>query len=200
MKNLLMLLLLTTTLSAQTVLSDTVYLEKIGNIYYITTTVTYDNLTQTSNKQLLGDSAIAVPTLLNYADFQVNDATYLVRQLVNTEKTRKRLNYYNNLHQQLTNTSIYTSSAKRDSFQLSGDWVLTINGDATNGEIKFNVNERLIFNPSNNKAYLITQNLLLATVNNYISFTFNDVKYELYKIADNKYFSVDSSVKLVKKE
>jgi hypothetical protein len=195
-----MLLLLTTTLSAQTVLSDTVYLEKIGNIYYITTTVTYDNLTQTSNKQLLGDSAIAVPTLLNYADFQVNDATYLVRQLVNTEKTRKRLNYYNNLHQQLTNTSIYTSSAKRDSFQLSGDWVLTINGDATNGEIKFNVNERLIFNPSNNKAYLITQNLLLATVNNYISFTFNDVKYELYKIADNKYFSVDSSVKLVKKE
>jgi len=195
-----MLLLLTTTLSAQTVLSDTVYLEKIGNIYYITTTVTYDNLTQTSNKQLLGDSAIAVPALLNYADFQVNDAAYLVRQLVNTEKTRKRLNYYNNLHQQLTNTSIYTSSAKRDSFQLSGDWVLTINGDATNGEIKFNVNERLIFNPSNNKAYLITQNLLLATVNNYISFTFNDVKYELYKIADNKYFSVDSSVKLVKKE
>jgi len=195
-----MLLLLTTTLSAQTVLSDTVYLEKIGNIYYITTTVTYDNLTQTSNKQLLGDSAIAVPALLNYADFQVNDAAYLVRQLVNTEKTRKRLNYYNNLHQQLTNTSIYNSSAKRDSSQLLGEWVLNIDGDATNGEIKFNVNERLIFNPSNNKAYLITQNLLLATVNNYISFTFNDVKYELYKIADNKYFSVDSSVKLVKKE
>jgi hypothetical protein len=195
-----MLLLLTTTLSAQTVLSDTVYLEKIGNIYYITTTVMYDNLTQTSNKQLLGDSAIAVPALLNYADFQVNDAAYLVRQLINTEKTRKRLNYYNNLHQQLTNKSLYTSSAKRDSFQLSGDWVLTIDGNATNGEIKFNVNERLIFNPSNNKAYLITQNLLLATVNNYISFTFNDVKYELYKIADNKYFSVDSSVKLIKKE
>jgi hypothetical protein len=195
-----MLLLLTTTLSAQTVLSDTVYLEKIGNIYYITTTVTYDNLTQTSNKQLLGDSAIAVPALLNYADFQVNDAAYLVRQLVNTEKTRKRLNYYNNLHQQLTNKPIYVSSAKRDSSQLLGNWVLTIDGDATNGEIKFNVNERLIFNPNNNKAYLITQNLLLATVNNYISFTFNNVKYELYKIADNKYFSVDSSVKLIKKE
>jgi hypothetical protein len=195
-----MLLLLTTTLSAQTVLSDTVYLEKIGNIYYITTTVTYDNLTQTSNKQLLGDSAIAIPALLNYADFQVNDAAYLVRQLVNTEKTRKRLNYYNNLHQQLTNKPIYVSSAKRDSSQLLGDWVLNIDGDATNGEIKFNVNERLIFNPSNNKAYLVTQNLLLATVNNYISFTFNDAKYELYKIADNKYFSVDSSVKLIKKE
>jgi len=200
MKNLLMLLLLTTTLSAQTVLSDTVYLEKIGNIYYITTTVTYDNLTQTSNKQLLGDSAIAVPALLNYADFQVNDAAYLVRQLVNTEKTRKRLNYYNNLHQQLTNKPLYTSSAKRDSSQLLGNWVLVIDGDATNGEIKMNVNERLVFNPSKDKSYIITQNLLLATVNNYISFTFNDVKYELYKIADNKYFSVDSSVKLVKKE
>jgi hypothetical protein len=195
-----MLLLLTTTLSAQTVLSDTVYLEKIGNIYYITTTVTYDNLTQTSNKQLLGDSAIAVPALLNYADFQVNDAAYLVRQLVNTEKTRKRLNYYNNLHQQLTNKPLYTSSAKRDSSQLLGNWVLVIDGDATNGEIKMNVNERLVFNPSKDKSYIITQNLLLATVNNYISFTFNDVKYELYKISDNKYFSVDSSVKLVKKE
>jgi hypothetical protein len=195
-----MLLLLTTTLSAQTVLSDTVYLEKIGNIYYITTTVTYDNLTQTSNKQLLGDSAIAVPALLNYADFQVNDAAYLVRQLVNTEKTRKRLNYYNNLHQQLTDKPLYTSSAKRDSSQLLGNWVLNIDGDATNGEIKLNANERLVFNPSKDKSYIITQNLLLATVNNYISFTFNDVKYELYKIADNKYFSVDSSVKLVKKE
>ena len=200
MKNLLMLLLLTTTLSAQTVLSDTVYLEKIGNIYYITTTVTYDNLTQTSNKRLLGDSATAVPALLNYADFQVNDAAYLVRQLVNTEKTRKRLNYYNNLHQQLTNKSLYTSSAKRDSSQLLGNWVLNIDGDITNGEIKLNANDRLVFNPSKDKVYLITQNLLLSTVNNYISFTFNDVKYELYKISDNKYFSVDSSVKLVKKE
>jgi hypothetical protein len=195
-----MLLLLTTTLSAQTVLSDTVYLEKIGNIYYITTTVTYDNLTQTSNKQLLGDSAIAVPALLNYADFQVNDAAYLVRQLVNTEKTRKRLNYYNNLHQQLNNKPLYTSSAKRDSSQLLGDWVLVIDGDATNGEIKMNANERLVFNPSKDKSYIITQNLLLATVNNYISFTFNNVKYELYKISDNRYFSVDSSVKLIKKE
>jgi hypothetical protein len=195
-----MLLLLTTTLSAQTVLSDTVYLEKIGNIYYITTTVTYDNLTQTSNKQLLGDSAIAVPALLNYADFQVNDATYLVRQLVNTEKTRKRLNYYNNLHQQLTNKPIYVSSAKRDSSQLLGDWVLVIDGDVTNGEIKLNTNDRLVFNPNKDKSYIITQNLLLATVNNYISFTFNDVKYELYKISDNRYFSVDSSVKLIKKE
>jgi hypothetical protein len=195
-----MLLLLTTTLSAQTVLSDTVYLEKIGNIYYITTTVTYDNLTQTSNKQLLGDSAIAVPALLNYADFQVNDAAYLVRQLVNTEKTRKRLNYYNNLHQQLTNKPLYTSSAKRDSSQLLGEWVLVIDGDATNGEIKMNANERLVFNPSKDKSYVITQNLLLATVNNYISFTFNNVKYELYKISDNRYFSVDSSVKLIKKE
>ena len=200
MKNLLMLLLLTTTLSAQTVLSDTVYLEKIGNIYYITTTVTYDNLTQTSNKQLLGDSTTAVPALLNYADFQVNDAAYLVRQLVNTEKTRKRLNYYNNLHQQLTNKSLYTSSAKRDSSQLLGNWVLNIDGDITNGEIKINANDRLVFNPSKDKVYLITQNLLLATVNNYISFTFNNVKYELYKISDNRYFSVDSSVKLVKKE
>ena len=200
MKNLLMLLLLTTTLSAQTVLSDTVYLEKIGNIYYITTTVTYDNLTQNSNKQLLGDSATAVPALLNFADFQVNDAAYLVRQLVNTEKTRKRLNYYNNLHQQLTNKSLYTSSAKRDSSQLLGNWVLNIDGDITNGEIKLNANDRLVFNPSKDKVYLITQNLLLSTVNNYISFTFNDVKYELYKISDNRYFSVDSSVKLVKKE
>ena len=200
MKNLLMLLLLTTTLSAQTVLSDTVYLEKIGNVYYVTTTVTYENLTQNSNKQLLGDSATAVSALLNFADFQVNDATYLVRQLITTENTRKRLNYYNSLHQQLTDKPLYTSSAKRDSSQLLGEWVLVIDGDATNGEIKMNANERLVFNPSKDKAYIITQNLLLATVNNYISFTFNDVKYELYKIADNKYFSVDSSVKLIKKE
>ena len=199
MKNLLMLLLLTTTLSAQTVLSDTVYLEKIGNVYYVTTTVTYENLTQNSNKQLLGDSTTAVSALLNFADFQVNDAVYLVRQLVNTEKTRKRLNYYNNLHQQLTNKPLYTSSAKRDSSQLLGEWVLVIDGDATNGEIKLNTNDRLVFNPSKDKSYIITQNLLLATVSNYISFTFNDVKYELYKIANNKYFSVDSSVKLIKK-
>jgi hypothetical protein len=195
-----MLLLLTTTLSAQTVLSDTVYLEKIGNVYYVTTTVTYENLTQNSNKQLLGDSAIAVSALLNLADFQVNDATYLVRQLITTENTRKRLNYYNSLHQQLTDKPLYTSSAKRDSSQLLGEWVLVIDGDATNGEIKFNVNERLVFNPSKDKSYIITQNLLLATVNNYISFTFNNVKYELYKYADGKFATVDGDVRLIKLE
>jgi hypothetical protein len=46
----------------------------------------------------------------------------------------------------------------------------------------------------------LATNLLLSTFTNQISFTFNGIKYDLYKYSDGKFATVDGEVKLIKIE
>jgi hypothetical protein len=48
--------------------------------------------------------------------------------------------------------------------------------------------------------YTISTNLLLATFTNQISFTFNSIKYDLYKYSDGKFATVEGNVRLIKLE
>ena len=83
---------------------------------------------------------------------------------------------------------------------MLGTWVLNFDGEKILGLIQLNNNNRLIFNPDNGKVYTISTNLLLSTFTNQISFSFNGIKYDLYKFANGKFSTVEGDVKLIKKE
>jgi len=95
---------------------------------------------------------------------------------------------------------VYVSTALRDTSAFLGTWNLNFNGEIILGEIQLNNNNRLIFNPDNGRVYTISSNLLLSTFTNQVSFSFNGIKYDLYKFANNKFSTVDGDVKLIKKE
>jgi hypothetical protein len=200
MKNILFFLLLPMLAISQDVVSDTVYIQKQGNIYYIVTMTTFSDSTVTGNKQILGDSLTAIQTLVTDAERQSNTIAIHAKPLILKGKSVKRINYYNNLHQQISGRPVYTSTAIRDTATFNGDWSLNFEGEIIPGVIRLNANNRLIFNPDKTKVYSITTNLLLSTFTNQISFTFNNVKYDLYKFANGKFSTVEGDVKLVKKE
>ena len=122
------------------------------------------------------------------------------KPLILKGKAVKRINYYNNLHQQISGRAVYVSTAIRDTTAFLGTWNLNFNGEIILGEIQLNNNNRLIFNPDNGKVYTISSNLLLSTFTNQITFSFNGVKYDLYKFANGKFATVEGDVKLIKKE
>lgn len=185
---------------AQDVVSDTVYIKKQGDLYYIITQTEYSDSTITGNKELLGDSLQSINTLIRKAEGQSTTLSLYAKPLILKSKSVKRINYYNNLHQQISGKPVYVSTALRDTTTFLGTWNLNFNGEIILGEIQLNNNNRLIFNPDNGKVYTISSNLLLATFTNQISFTFNSIKYDLYKFADGKFATVDGNVRLIKLE
>ena len=184
----------------QNVVNDTVYIKKQGDLYYIITQTEYSDSTITGNKELLGDSTQAITTLLRKAEGQSTTLSLYAKPLILKGKAVKRINYYNNLHLQISGKPVYTSTALRDSTAFLGDWTLVFNGENILGQIQINNANRLIFNPDNGKVYSISTNLLLSTFTNQVSFAFNGVKYDLYKFANGKFASVDNEVRLIKKE
>ena len=200
MKNILFFLLLPFLALSQDVVSDTVYIQKQGNIYYIVTMTTFSDSTVTGNKQILGDSLTAINALVTDAERQSNTIAIHAKPLILKGKAVKRINYYNNLHQQISGRPVYTSTALRDSTAFLGDWTLVFNDENILGEIQLNANNRFIFNPDNGKVYTISTNLLLSTFTNQVTFSFNSIKYDLYKFANGKFSTIDGDVRLIKKE
>ena len=200
MKKILFFLLLPFLAISQDVVNDTVYIQKQGNIYYIVTMTTFSDSTVTGNKQILGDSLTAINALVTDAERQSNTLAIHAKPLILKGKAVKRINYYNNLHQQISGRAVYVSTAIRDTTAFLGTWNLNFNGEIILGEIQLNNNNRLIFNPDNGKVYTISSNLLLSTFTNQISFSFNGIKYDLYKFANGKFSTVEGDVKLIKKE
>jgi len=200
MKKILFFLLLPFLAISQEVVNDTVYIQKQGNIYYIVTMTTFSDSTVTGNKQILGDSLTAINALVTDAERQSNTLAIHAKPLILKSKAVKRINYYNNLHQQISGRPVYVSTAIRDTTAFLGSWNLNFNGEIILGEIQLNNNNRLIFNPDNGKVYTISSNLLLSTFTNQLTFFFNGVKYDLYKFANGKFSTVDGDVKFIKKE
>jgi hypothetical protein len=200
MKNILFFLLLPFLALSQDVVTDTVYIQKQGDIYYIVTMTTFSDSTVTGNKQILGDSLTAIGALVTDAERQSNTIAIHAKPLILKGKSVKRINYYNNLHQQISGRPVYTSTALRDTSSFFGDWTLNFDGESIPGVIRLNANDRYIFNPDNGKVYSISTNLLLSTFTNQITFNFNGVKYDLYKFANGKFATVNNDVRLIKKE
>ena len=200
MKKILFFLLLPFFSFAQEVVTDTVYIQKQGDIYYIVTMTTFSDSTVTGNKQILGDSLTAIRALLTDAERQSNTIAIHAKPIILKGKSVKRINYYNDLHVQISGRPVYTSTAIRDTTAFKGDWNLNFNGEIILGQIQLNVNNRLIFNPDNAKVYTISTNLLLSTFTNQVTFSFNGIRYDLYKFANGKFATVDGDVRLIKIE
>lgn len=200
MKNILFFLLLPFLALSQDVVTDTVYIQKQGAIYYIVTMTTFSDSTVTGNKQILGDSLTAIGALVTDAERQSNTIAIHAKPLILKAKSVKRINYYNDLHVQISGKPVYFTTAQRDTAKFVGNWRLNFNGEIIDGKIELNINKRLIFNPDNGKVYTISTNLLLSTFTNQVSFAFNGIKYDCYKYADGKFATVDGDVRLIKLE
>lgn len=200
MKKIIFALLMPSICYSQQITSDTFFVQKINNIFYLKKIQYYDDSTKIENYEILGDSILALKIITNRSENFSNKISEYARGYILRNNINKLINQNNNLHQQISQRPVYTSTALRDSTAFLGTWNLNFKGEIILGEIQLNNNNRLIFNPDNGKVYTISTNLLLSTFTNQISFSFNGVKYDLYKFANGKFSTVEGDVKLIKKE
>ena len=184
----------------QQVVSDTIFIRKIQNIYYQVSQTKYSDNSVIENVQNLGDSINAINFITYDANKFSDKIAEIARGYILRGKVDRQIKLENDLHVQISGKPVYFTTAQRDTAKFLGDWKLNFNGEIIDGVIELNNNKRLIFNPDNGKVYTISTNLLLSTFTNQISFSFNGVKYDLYKYADGKFATVDGDVRLIKKE
>ena len=184
----------------QQVVSDTIFIRKIESTYYQVSQTKYSDNSVIENVQNLGDSVNAINTITYDAMRFSDKIAEIARGYILRGKVERQIKLENDLHQQISGKPVYFTTAQRDTAKFVGDWKLNWNGEIIDGVIELNNNKRLIFNPDNGKVYTISTNLLLSTFTNQISFSFNGIKYDLYKYADGKFATVDGDVRLIKKE
>jgi hypothetical protein len=205
MKNTLLLLFLPCICFAQgfirpTLVKDTSYIVKVQGIYTLVDENIYSTGDTARTKQILGDSASASFFLLSQSENQSNIVADIIFPEVNAKENKRKINEYTRLYNSFNNRNVFAVTAIRDTAEMIGNWILVFEDEKILGVIELNLNKRLIFNPDNGKVYTISSNLLLATFTNQISFTFNSVKYDLYKYANGKFATVDGDVRLIKME
>ena len=185
---------------AQDIVKDTIYMQKQGNTYFIISQTWYEDSTTTGSKLLLGDSLQAIQTLMSKAENYVNNVAAYAVPVITKAANVRQVNFYNSVHQEITGKPIFTSTATRDSDYYTGEWFLVVDGNITPGEIKMNANDRLVFFPNKTKTYTVTTNILLSTFQNQVTFTYNNIKYDLYKFADTKFSTLANDIRLIKKQ
>ena len=200
MKKILFLFLFPSIIYGQDVISDTIFVRKTNNTYFVVKQTLFTDSSIIETVDNYGDSLKAINRIVYLANNYSNKIAEIARGYIGRGKINQLIKLQNDLHQQISGRPVYTSTALRDTTAFLGDWTLVFNGENIPGIIRINANDRYIFNPDKNKVYSITTNLLLSTFTNQISFAFNGVRYDLYKFANGKFATVENDVKLIKKE
>ena len=183
-----------------TLLKDTSYIVNAQGIYTLVDENIYSSGDTARTKQILGDSASASFFLLSQSENQSNIVADIIFPELNAKENKRKIREYTRLYNTFNNRNVYAVTAIRDTAIMIGTWNLIFEGEKILGQIQINNANRFIFNPDNGKVYSISTNLLLSTFTNQITFSFNGVKYDLYKFANGKFASVENDVRLIKKE
>lgn len=200
MKNILFLFLFPSLIYGQDVISDTIFVRKTNNTYFVVKQTLFTDSSVIETVDNYGDSLAAINRIVYLATNYSDKIAQIARGYIGRGKINQLIKLENDLHIQISGRPVYTSTALRDTTAFLGDCTLVFNGENILGEIQLNNANRFIFNPDNGKVYTISTNLLLSTFTNQITFNFNGVKYDLYKFANGKFATVEGDVRLIKKE
>ena len=200
MKKILFLFLFPSFIYSQDVISDTIFVRKSNNTYFVVKQTLFTDSSVIETVDNYGDSLSAIKKIVYLANNYSDKIAQIARGYIGRGKINQLIKLENDLHLQISGKPVYTSTALRDSTAFLGDWTLVFNGENILGEIQINNANRFIFNPDNGKVYSISTNLLLSTFTNQLSFAFNGVRYDLYKFANGKFATVENDVRFIKKE
>lgn len=190
MKNLILILpiFITTLLHSQSVVKDTVYLQWRETQFFEVSETVLDNGQRQLNERPLGDT---LQTLQSYVEFtekaftQLSDAAKI---MIQKNSLIQNVNKINTILSTSFNTDIITISTNVVKEVLQGDYKFKLP--------EFNVTDITVTDFTikyEDKTYKI-----IPIGTNYIQLIHEDKIYELYKLAEGQYASIDASALLIK--
>jgi hypothetical protein len=193
------LLLSIITNAQKQVVKDTIYVTKNptnGN-YFVTRITNYSDESSNVTKDVIGDSTVTANTFMTQIEQESDKLSQAAIPIILKNTSDNAMAVYAKMFEQVTGKTLWTESNNKYGNSLLGNWVIIMDEKITPGVITMD-NSLLSFIPNKDKEYTIKDNVVLATLKNQLFIAIGDKQYDLFKITDNAYSTLNRNITLIK--
>lgn len=178
---------------------DTVYVTKnpTNNTYFVTRITNYSDESSNVTKDVIGDSLTTTRVFLEFIEQESDKLAQAAIPIIMKASSDNTMGTYSRLFQQITNRSIWSETNAKYGEALLGRWYL-VRGDKVTPGTTSTVESELVFTPNKDKEYDVKTNVSFATLRNQIFLVIEDKQYDLFKVANNAYSTLDKQITFIK--
>ena len=193
------LLLSIITNAQKQVVKDTIYVTKNptnGN-YFVTRITNYSDESSNVTKDVIGDSTVTANTFMTQIEQESDKLSQAAIPIILKNSSDNAMAVYAKMFEKVTGKTLWSESNNKYGNSLLGNWVIIMDEKITPGVITMDVNS-LLFTPNKDKEYIIKNNVIVATLKNQLFIAIDDKQYDLFKITDNAYSTLNRNITLIK--
>jgi len=193
------LLLSIITNAQKQVVKDTIYVTKNptnGN-YFVTRITNYSDESSNVTKDVIGDSTVTANTFMTQIEQESDKLSQAAIPIILKNSSDNAMAVYAKMFEKVTGKTLWTESNNKYGNSLLGNWVIIMDEKITPGVITMD-NSLLSFTPNKDKEYTVKDNVILATLKNQLFIAIGDKQYDLFKITDNAYSTLNRNITLIK--
>ena len=193
------LLLSIITNAQKQVVKDTIYVTKNptnGN-YFVTRITNYSDESSNVTKDVIGDSTVTANTFMTQIEQESDKLSQAAIPIILKNSSDNAMAVYAKMFEQVTGKTLWTESNNKYGNSLLSNWVIIMDEKITPGVITMD-NSLLSFIPNKDKEYTVKDNVVLATLKNQLFIAIGDKQYDLFKITDNAYSTLNRNITLIK--
>jgi len=181
------------------VVKDTIYVTKNptnGN-YFVTRITNYSDESSNVTKDVIGDSTVTANTFMTQIEQESNKLSQAAIPIILKNTSDNAMALYAQMFEKVTGKTIWTKTNAKYGNKLTGNWIIAIDEKITPGVVTMDTNS-LTFTPNKDKEYTVKDNVILATLENQLFVVIGDKQYELFKITENAYTTLNRNITLIK--
>jgi hypothetical protein len=193
------LLLSIITNAQKQVVKDTIYVTKNSNngTYFVTRITNYSDESSNVTKDVIGDSTVTANTFMTQIEQESDKLSQAAIPIILKNSSDNAMAVYAKMFEKVTGKTLWSESNNKYGNSLLGNWVIIMDEKITPGVITMDVNS-LLFTPNKDKEYIIKNNVIVATLKNQLFIAIDDKQYDLFKITDNAYSTLNRNITLIK--
>jgi hypothetical protein len=193
------LLLSIITNAQKQIVKDTIYVTKNSNngTYFVTRITNYSDESSNVTKDVIGDSTVTANTFMTQIEQESDKLSQAAIPIILKNSSDNAMAVYASMFEKVTGKTLWSESNNKYGNSLLGNWVIIMDEKITPGVITMDVNS-LLFTPNKDKEYIIKNNVIVATLKNQLFIAIDDKQYDLFKITDNAYSTLNRNITLIK--
>ena len=181
------------------VVKDTIYVTKNSNngTYFVTRITNYSDESSNVTKDVIGDSTVTANTFMTQIEQESNKLSQAAIPIILKNTSDNAMALYASMFEKVTGKTIWNESNTKYGNKLVGNWVIVIDEKITPGVVTMDTNS-LLFTPNKDKEYTVKDNVILATLENQLFVVIGDKQYDLFKVTENAYTTLNRNITLIK--
>lgn len=193
------LLLSIITNAQKQIVKDTIYVTKNSSngTYFVTRITNYSDESSNVTKDVIGDSTVTANTFMTQIEQESDKLSQAAIPIILKNSSDNAMAVYANMFEKVTGRTIWVESNSKYGSKLLGNWVLVMGEKVTPGVIAQS-QSNLAFMPNKDKEYPIKDDLIIATLKNQIFMVIDGKQYDLFKLSDGAYSSLNNEITIIR--